>query len=235
MLDAISSGRYHFVLYLHYVLDLLKRYQDDLLFYTGQHLILVAVSMLMALAVGIVAGVILSRPALQRYGEIGMQVFNLSNAIPPMSVLMIALILFGIGDVPTIIALWLASLLPIARNTYQGILNVNPAMREAARGIGLTPWQQLWHVELPNAIPTIMGGVRTALAINVGSAPLAYLIGANSLGSLIFPGIYLHDPAKMIIGSVATALLALVLDGLVALLARWMSPRGVITRQQAIG
>lgn len=226
MLDAISAS-------LHHVFDLLKFYQDDLLFYTGQHLTLVAISMVMALGVGLVAGVILSRPAMQRYGEVGMQVFNLANAIPPMSVLMIALILFGIGDVPTIIALFLASLLPIARNTYQGLLNVNPAMREAARGIGLTPWQQLCHVELPNAIPTIMGGVRTALAINVGSAPLAYLIGANSLGSLIFPGIYLHDPAKMIIGSVATALLALVLDGVMALLSRLISPRGAATGEQA--
>lgn len=221
MLDAISSG-------MSYVIDLLKQYQDDLLFYTGQHLIIVAISMVMALVVGIVAGIILSRPAMRRYGEMGMQVFNVANAIPPMAVLMIALILFGIGGVPAVIALWMASLLPIVRNTYQGLLSVNPSMREAARGIGLTASQQLWLVELPNAVPTIMGGIRTALAINVGSAPLAFLIGANSLGSLIMPGIYSNDKPKMIIGAVATALLALVLDALVALLTRFIAPRGAL-------
>ena len=221
MLDAISSG-------MSYVIDLLKQYQDDLLFYTGQHLIIVAISMVMALVVGIVAGIILSRPAMRRYGEMGMQVFNVANAIPPMAVLMIALILFGIGGVPAVIALWMASLLPIVRNTYQGLLSVNPSMREAARGIGLTASQQLWLVELPNAVPTIMGGIRTALAINVGSAPLAFLIGANSLGSLIMPGIYSNDKPKMIIGAVATALLALALDALVALLTRFIAPRGAL-------
>lgn len=226
MLDAISSGMSH-------VIDLLKLYQDDLLFYTGQHLMLVGISMAMALSLGLVAGIVLSRPSLRRYGEIGMQVFNVANAVPPMAVLMIALIVFGIGEVPTIIALWLASLLPIARNTYQGLLSINPSMREAARGIGLTPSQQLWLVELPNAVPTIMGGVRTALAINVGSAPLAYLIGANSLGSLILPGIYLHDNTKMLIGVVATSLLALILDGIMALLTRLIAPRGALTTEPA--
>lgn len=226
MFDAISSGTRH-------IIDLLKLYQDDLLFYTGQHLILVGISMALALSVGLVAGIVLSRPSMRRYGEIGMQVFNVANAVPPMAVLMIALIMFGIGEVPTIIALCLASLLPIARNTYQGLLSVNPSMCEAARGIGLTPSQQLWLVELPNAVPTIMGGVRTALAINVGSAPLAYLIGANSLGSLILPGMYLHDHSKLIIGVVATSLLALALDGVMAVLTRLIAPRGALSSKPA--
>lgn len=226
MLDAISSGS-------RYIIDLLKLYQDDLLFYTGQHLMLVGISMALALSIGLVAGIVLSRPSMRRYGEIGMQVFSVANAVPPMAVLMIALIMFGIGEVPTIIALCLGSLLPIARNTYQGLLSVNPSMREAARGIGLTPSQQLWLVELPNAVPSIMGGVRTALAINVGSAPLAYLIGANSLGSLILPGMYLHDHIKLIIGVVATSLLALVLDGVMALLTRLIAPRGALSSKPA--
>lgn len=221
MFDAISSG-------MRYFIGLLKLYQDDLLFYAGQHMIIVAISMVIALVVGLVAGVILSRASMRRYGEIGMQVFNVGNAIPPMAVLMIALILFGIGSVPAVVALCLASLLPIVRSTYQGLLSVNPSMREAARGMGLTASQQLRLVELPNAMPTIMGGIRTALAINVGSAPLAFLIGANSLGSLIMPGIYSSDHPKMFMGALVTALLALVLDAFVALLTRLISPRGLL-------
>lgn len=226
MLDAISSG-------LGYVIGLLKLYQDDLLFYTGQHLMLVAISMAFALAIGLAAGIILSRPRLRRYGEIGMQVFNISNAIPPMAVLMIALVAFGIGDVPTIIALCLASILPIARNTYQGLLSVNPSMCEAARGIGLSASQQLWLVELPNAIPTIMGGIRTALAINIGSAPLAFLIGANSLGSIILPGIFLNNMPMLLIGVVMTSLMALFFDALMALLTRLLSPRGALSTKSS--
>ncbi|MFX6040247.1 ABC transporter permease subunit, partial [Acinetobacter baumannii] len=92
-----------------------------------------------------------------------------------------------------ILALWLASLLPIVRNTYEGLKNVPAAMKEAARGIGMKPHQILFRVELPNALPIIVGGVRTSLAINVGTAPLSMLIGGESLGGLIFPGIYLNN------------------------------------------
>lgn len=80
----------------------------------------------------------------------------------------------------------------------------------------MTPWQSLIRVELPNALPIMIGGIRTALAINVGSAPLAYLIGADSLGTLIFPGIYLNNNQQMLLGAVGTAVLALALDGIVA-------------------
>jgi osmoprotectant transport system permease protein len=145
-----------------------------------------------------------------------MQIFNIGNTIPSLAVLAIALGIFGIGDRPAITALFLASLLPITRNTYEGMKGVSPALREAARGIGMTPWQSLTRVELPNALPIMVGGIRTALAINVGSAPLAYLIGADSLGTLIFPGIYLNNQQQMLLGAAATAVLALVLDGIVA-------------------
>jgi osmoprotectant transport system permease protein len=145
-----------------------------------------------------------------------MQIFNIGNTIPSLAVLAIALGIFGIGDRPAITALFLASLLPITRNTYEGMKGVSPALREAARGIGMTPWQSLTRVELPNALPIMVGGIRTALAINVGSAPLAYLIGADSLGTLIFPGIYLNNQQQMLLGAAGTAVLALALDAIVA-------------------
>lgn len=194
----------------------LRQYSGDLRYYTGRHLALVAWSMALALAVGIPAGVLLSRRSAARYAERLMQVFNIGNTIPSLAVLAIALGVFGIGEPPAITALFLASLLPIVRNTYEGVKHVPAAMLEAARGIGMTPWQALLRVELPNALPIIAGGVRTALAINVGTAPLAYLIGADSLGTLIFPGIYLDNTPQMLLGASATTALALVLDGIVA-------------------
>jgi len=120
-------------------------------------------------------------------------------------------------------------LLPITRNAYEGMKSVSPALREAARGLGMTGWQSLLRVELPNAMPIIIGGVRTALAINVGSAPLAYLIGADSLGTLIFPGIYLNNQQQLLLGAAATAILALVLDGIVSAGSRYLLARRGVT------
>ncbi|WJF91809.1 ABC transporter permease [Paraburkholderia bonniea] len=209
--------------------DALSQYKPDLLYYTGQHLLLVGYSMGLALLVGIPAGVLLSRPAFARQAERFMQVFNIGNTIPSLAVLAIALGIFGIGELPAIAALFLASLLPVTRNAYEGMKNVSPALREAARGIGMTGWQSLIRVELPNALPIIVGGVRTALSINVGTAPLAYLIGADSLGTFIFPGIYLNNPQQLLLGAGMTALLALVLDGLVASGSRYFLARRGVT------
>ncbi|WNW13267.1 ABC transporter permease [Pseudomonas sp. DTU_2021_1001937_2_SI_NGA_ILE_001] len=203
------------------------KYKGDLLFYLQAHLVLVLVSMLAALLVGIPAGIVLSRPSLAGSAERFMQVFNIGNTIPPLAVLAIALGILGIGSGPAIFALFLASLLPIVRNTYEGLKNVPASLKEAATGIGMTPRQVLFKVELPNAVPIIVGGVRVSLALNVGTAPLSFLIGANSLGSLIFPGIALNNQPQLVLGAVCTALLALVLDGLVIVTSRVWLERGL--------
>jgi osmoprotectant transport system permease protein len=201
--------------------------RGDLLFYLQSHLLLVGVSMLLAVLVGVPAGVLLSRPMMGRSAERFMQIFNVGNTIPPLAVLAIALGVLGIGNRPAIVALFLASLLPIVRNTYEGLKNIPAAMKEAATGIGMTPQQVLLKVELPNAVPIIVGGIRVALAINVGTAPLAFLIGANSLGSLIFPAIALNNQPLLLLGAATTALLALLLDGLVTLASRIWLERGL--------
>src|SRR5450830_1681169 len=196
-------------LLIHWIgINTIELYRDDLLFYLQAHLILVLVSMLAALIVGIPAGILLSRPNMVGRAERFMQIF-------------------GIGSGPAIFALFLASLLPIVRNTYEGLKNVQGSLKEAATGIGMTPRQVLFRVELPNAVPIIIGGVRVALAINVGTAPLAFLIGANSLGSLIFPGIALTNQPQLLLGAACTALLALLLDGLVTMTSRLWLERGL--------
>lgn len=205
-------------------LETIKARQVDLIYLGQQHLILVFSSMFFALLVGIPSGIALSRPAARGIAEYVMQIFNVGNTLPPLAVLALAMVVIGIGDIPAIIALFLASLLPIVRNTYAGLCSVPASLIEAANGIGMTKWQRLRQVELPNALPVILSGVRIATAINVGTAPLAFLIGASSYGELIFPGIYLNDFPTLILGAAATALFALILDTLLAALGRLLSP-----------
>ncbi|STQ91872.1 ABC transporter permease [Iodobacter fluviatilis] len=194
----------------------LKTYQSDLIYLGQQHLRLAGYSMLLALIVGLPAGILLSRSRARRFAEPILQLFNIGNTLPPLAVLALAMVLVGIGDKPAIIALFLASLLPIVRNTYAGLCGVSPALLEAARGLGMTPGQSLWHVELPNAAPVILVGIRLALVINVGTVPLTFLIGASSYGELIFPGIFLNNQTQLLVGAGATAIVALTLDQAVA-------------------
>lgn len=209
-------------------LETIKARRVDLIYLGKQHMLLVFWSMLFALLVGIPSGIILSRPAARRWAEYVMQIFNVGNTLPPLAVLALAMVIIGIGDRPAIIALFLASLLPIVRNTYAGLSSVPASLIEAANGIGMTKRQRLWQVELPNAWPVMLSGIRIATAINVGTAPLAFLIGASSYGELIFPGIYLNDFPTLILGAAATALFALVLDLLLAGLGRLLSPHAAV-------
>lgn len=205
-------------------LDTVKERRVDLIYLGQQHLKLVFSSMALALLVGIPSGILLSRPAARRFAEYVMQIFNVGNTLPPLAVLALAMVIIGIGDRPAIFALFLASLLPIVRNTYAGLCSVPGSLIEAAKGIGMTRWQRLRQVELPNAWPVMLSGIRIATAINVGTAPLAFLIGASSYGELIFPGIYLNDFPTLILGAAATALFAMILDLALAGLGHLMSP-----------
>jgi osmoprotectant transport system permease protein len=204
--------------------DTIKNKQAELIYLAQQHLYLVGCSMFLALVIGLPSGVLLSRPFARGWAESAMQVFNIGNTLPPLAVLALAMIFVGIGDNPAIIALFLASLLPIVRNTYSGLKAIPPSLIEAANGLGMTPMQRLWKVEIPNAIPVIFSGIRIATVINVGTAPLAFLIGASGFGELIFPGIYLDDFPTLILGASATAIIALVLDLSLSGLSQLLSP-----------
>lgn len=207
---------------------------DDFLFYLPdvqylaiQHLWLTVISGGLAILVAIPLGIVLSRPIMTRWAESLMQVLNVGTTIPTLAVLALSMSFLGIGTVPAVFGLFVATLLPITRNTYAGLKGVDPALMEAAAGIGMSATQRLLRVELPNALYVIFAGMRTALTINVGTVPLAFLIGAGGLGELIFTGIDLYDPVMMLAGAIPTALLAIVVDALVATVAFLMVPRGV--------
>ncbi|HET9668486.1 MAG TPA: ABC transporter permease [Casimicrobiaceae bacterium] len=209
------------------LVDQIGKYRGDIVFLTRQHLALVAISGGLAIAVGVPLGLWLSRPRMRGAAETIMQVLNLGSTVPTLAVLALSMSLLGIGVVPAIFGLWVSSLLPIVRNTYAGMLGVPAHYVEAATGMGMRPLQILSGVELPNALYVTFAGIRTALAINVGTAPLAFLIGGGGLGELIFTGIDLNEPGMMLAGAVPTALLAVLVDFAVGMLAYWVVPRGV--------
>lgn len=209
------------------IIEDMLSYWVDIVYLSQQHIMLTAISGGLAILAGVPLGIWLSRPHMRRFSESMMQVLNIGTTIPTLAVLALSMSWLGIGTTPTIFALWVATLLPIVRNAYSGLISVPAYLKEAANGMGMRPLQILWQVELPNALYVIFAGIRTALAINVGTVPLAFLIGGGGLGELIFTGIDLAEPGMMLAGAIPTAALAVMVDFAIGLLAFGAIPRGV--------
>jgi osmoprotectant transport system permease protein len=203
------------------------RYKKDIVYLTKQHLVLVAISGSAAIVFGIAIGIWLSRPWMARWAETAIQAVNMVTSIPTLGKLALMMSLLGIGALPAIVGLWIATLLPIVRNTYEGIRAVPAHLVDAAHGMGMGPSAVLRRVELPNALFVIFAGVRTAMAVNVGTAPIAFLIGGGGLGELIFTGIDLQEHGMMLAGAIPTALLAVTVDFLFGQAQYWLVPQGV--------
>ena len=191
----------------------------------GRHLLLVAVSVLAAAAVAVPLGVLLGR-ARAHAAEGTVRAVGLLQTIPGIALLAFMIPLLGIGMVPALVALFLYSLYPIVRNTYTGVRDAGPDACEAARALGMSPGQVLRHVRLPLAAPAIMAGVRTSAVIAVGTATLAAFIGAGGLGDPIVAGLALSDTRMILSGAIPAALLALAIDGALALVERMVRPAG---------
>jgi osmoprotectant transport system permease protein len=177
---------------------------------TWTHLGLTLASLALAALVAIPLGLwLVWRPKL---AGLVLGLAGLLQTIPSIALLGALIPLLGIGVVPAILALVLYAILPILRNTYTGIQEVDPAVTEAARGMGMHARQVLWRVQLPLALPVLLAGVRTAAVINVGVATLAAYIGAGGLGDYIFKGISLNNANMILAGAVPAALLALAFD-----------------------
>ena len=189
--------------------------RSEIAAHTGEHLVLVLLSTLAAVAVGIPLGVALSRrPRLAR-PVLGLA--GIVQTIPSLALFgfLIPLpFLGGIGPRTAIVALILYALLPILRNTYSGIRSVDPAVVESAAGLGMTARQRLWWVEVPLSLPVVLGGVRIAIVVSIGIATIAAAVGAGGLGVLIYRGIATVDNRLILAGAVPAALLAVLCDGL---------------------
>lgn len=209
------------------ILGAIYQYRSDVLYLAPQHLALAAISGGLAIVVGVPLGVAVSRDAFRRAANIVTRVVNLGTTIPTLAILALAMTVLGLGAPSAIFGLFVLTLLPILLNTVAGLRSVPPHLVEAARGMGMTPWQILLGVELPNAAYVILAGIRTALVINIGTVPLAFLIGGGGLGELIFTGIDLMEPGMLLAGAIATAALAIAVDAIVANAQFWLIPRGV--------
>ena len=188
-----------------------------------QHLKLVGISLAIAVIIALPVGIMLTRPGFKRFLPRVMGILNISQGIPSLAVVAIFLPLAGIGTFPSIMALTLYALLPIARNAIAGIEAIDPNIIESARGMGMPASKVFWKVELPLALPVIMSGIQTAAVVTVGTATIADLIGGGGLGRLIFTGLSFFEPELIFLGSALAAVIAIVIDQLLSLVNRLLT------------
>jgi osmoprotectant transport system permease protein len=203
------------------LLDFYARNSREALGLLGEHLFLVVISTVVAVAIGVPLGILLTRRPGWRRPILGFA--NVCQTIPSLALFgfLIPLpFIGGVGARTAIVALVVYALLPIVRNTYTGIVNVDPAVREAGRGMGMTDRELLVMVELPLAAGVIFSGIRVATVIGVGVATIAAAVGAGGLGVYIFRGVSVVDDTLILAGALPAALLALAADGLLGLVER---------------
>lgn len=190
--------------------ETLNARKGELLTTLIEHIQLSFIALIIAVLIGVPLGILLTKT--RKVSEIVINIAAVMQTIPSLALLGLMIPLFGIGKVPAVIALIIYALLPILRNTYTGIVEVDGSLVEAARGIGMKTMRRLTKVELPIAMPVIMAGIRTAMVLIIGTATLAALIGAGGLGDLILLGIDRNNTALILIGAIPAALLAIIFD-----------------------
>ncbi len=199
---------------------------------TVEHISIVGVAVVLALMTGVPIGIAITQN--RRTADLVLYGAAVIMTIPSIALFgvmipILSVIGQGIGYLPAVIAVLLYSQLPIIRNTYTAINNVDPALREAARGMGMTSLQRLREVEIPIAVPVIMAGVRTAVVMNIGITAIAAYIGAGGLGTFISRGISQTDPRQLITGAIAVSVLAIAADFFLLWAQRALTPRGLRT------
>jgi osmoprotectant transport system permease protein len=218
---------------LHYILNNLDTVGPE----TVTQVRIVAIVMVLTAVTGISLGIFAARN--QRFAEIALGIASALLTVPSFALfvvlrqaLSIVLAQYGFGDPPVILGLLLYAQLPVIRNTRAGIMAVRPAVIEAALGMGMTPRQVLWRVELPLALPVILGGLRQATVMVVAIATVGAVVGSNNLGQTILEGI--NGPSRDVIlgGVIPVAIIGVAADGVLAGVQRWLS-RGRITSTAA--
>lgn len=197
---------------------------------TLEHLSVVGVAVSLAIATGVPIGIAITQN--RKVADTVLYFAGMIMTVPSIALFgimipILSLIGQGIGWLPAVVAVFLYSQLPIIRNTYTAIDNVDPALREAARGMGMRPFQRLREVEIPIAVPVILAGVRTAVVINIGITAIAAYIGAGGLGTFISRGISQSDPRQLITGAIAVSILAVIADYGLLWVQKRLTPRGL--------
>ncbi|MGL5701293.1 MAG: ABC transporter permease [Kluyvera sp.] len=179
---------------------------------TLAHAKLVGISSLLAIVIGVSAGIAVTRPAGQEFRPLVETLAAMGQTFPPVAVLALAVPVLGFGEQPAIIALILYGILPVLQGTLAGLAVVPEGALSVAQGMGMTGWQRLWKVELPLAAPVIVAGIRTSVIVNIGTATIASTVGANTLGTPIIIGLSGFNTAYVVQGAILVALAAVIVD-----------------------
>ncbi|WP_345940411.1 ABC transporter permease [Pseudomonas sp. MS19] len=191
----------------------------------GKHLLIVGAASLVSVIVGVAAGILATRRWGRDFLPLVSQVASIGQTFPPVAVLALAVPLLGFGSLPTIFALVLYGLLPVLRNTLAGLQDVSPTVIEAARGIGMSPLQSLFKVELPLASVVILAGIRTLVTVAIATAAIGSTIGASTLGDPVIAGLVNGNTAYVLQGAILIGLLAVLIDSLFECVQQWFAVR----------
>ncbi|MBD3640804.1 MAG: ABC transporter permease [Marinobacter sp.] len=194
--------------------------RESFLFLLQNHLLLVLISAAVGTLVAVAGGIFATRPSGRDFLPLVSQVASIGQTFPPVAVLALAVPVLGFGEAPILVALMLYGLLPILRNTLAGLEGISPAVKEAARGMGMSPLQVLVRAELPLAGRVILAGIRTSVTINIATAAIGSTIGARTLGDPVIAGLVNGNTAYVLQGAILIGLLALTTDSLFEALER---------------
>ncbi|WP_108500889.1 ABC transporter permease [Paracoccus indicus] len=192
---------------------------------TLSHLTLVAVAVAASTLVALVLGVLVTRPSGREFLPLARTITSVGQTFPPVAVLALAVPVMGFGAGPTLVALFLYGLLPVFENTLAGLTNQPAQIREAARGMGLTPAQRLWQVDLPLALPVILTGMRLTAVISLGTATIGSTVAARTLGEVIIAGLLSSNTAFVLQGGMVVGIIAVMIHEGFQALARLASRR----------
>lgn len=207
------------------MLTFLTEHGSDLLIKTWEQLYISAIALVLGIIVAVPLGIALTR--FPKTAKVVIAIASMLQTVPSLALLALMIPLFGIGKVPAIIALFIYSLLPILRNTYIGMNDVDPILKDSAKGMGMTPVQSIMQVEIPMATPVIMAGIRLSAVYVIAWGTLASYIGAGGLGDLIFNGLNLFKPDLIIGGTIPVTLLALLVDFGLGRLEKQLTPAAI--------
>lgn len=222
---------------------MIQKFGPDIISKSRQHMFLTFMAMIIACSIALPVGILLTRCRRRIVTSFVLGLVNIIQPLPSLAFVALVSVLFRflqqtfhlklptIGLLPGLVALVVYALLPILRNTYTGIKQVDPAIIEVATGMGMKKNQVLFSVELPLALPVIMAGIRTSTVWTIGVAALVSLVGAGGLGDLIFQGLSNYRVDLILAGAVPAALLALVFDWLLALMEQWFKPGGITKKR----
>ena len=205
------------------MIEFFSSHGSDLITAIGEHVLLSSISLALGIIVAVPLGVLLSQT--DKVADIVIGITGVFQTVPTLALLALMIPLFGVGKIPSVIALFIYSLLPILRNSYLGMKSVDPVVIDAAKGMGMTTKQLIFKVELPLAVPVIMAGIRLSAVYVIAWTTIAAYIGGGGLGELIFNGLDTFRPDLILGGTIPVIILAILTDILAGVIEKKLSPR----------